>query len=151
MSFYMKSFFDRFNFLLVLLNIFLFAGCTPLISQFDATAYRDATSLKVDSLLIMTEGTTPYNLHEKEVAKLKVKLAKAYEYVKGIPHNEISTRMWKKMLDPNRFLLGGFLKHWKNKGSLDAVFVQDEKKQVSEGFDKIICLEVNKKETTTCQ
>lgn len=29
------------------LIIFIFTSCTPLISQFDATAYWDATSLKV--------------------------------------------------------------------------------------------------------
>ena len=131
--------------------IFVFTSCTPLISQFDATAYRDATSLKVDSLLVMSEATTSYKLHKKEVAKLEIKLAKANEYVKGIPHNKISTQMWAKMLDPNKFLLGGFLERWKEKGSLSAEFVKDEKKQVSEGFDKIICLEANKKEITRCR
>ncbi len=139
------------NFRFIPLIIFIFTSCTPLISQFDATAYRDATSLKVDSLLVMSEATTPYKLHEREVSKLKVKLAKAYEYVKGIPHNEISAQMWERILDPNKFLLGGFLERWKEKGSLNTAFVKDEKKQVSEGFDKIICLEANKKEITRCQ
>jgi len=78
-------------------------------------------------------------------------LAKAYEYVKGIPHNEISAQMWERMLDPNRYLLGGFLERWRKNGPLSAAFVKDEKKQVSEGFDKIICLEANKKEITRCR
>jgi hypothetical protein len=99
----------------------------------------------------MSEAITPYKLHEKEVDKLKIKLAKAYEYVKGIPHNKISTQMWARMLDPNKFLLGGFLRRWKNDGSLNKTFVEDEEKQVSDGFDKIICLEANKKEITKCQ
>ena len=139
------------NFRFIPLIIFIFTSCTPLISQFDATAYRDATSLKVDSLLVMSEATTQYKLHEKEVVKLKIKLAKAYEYAKGIPHNEISAQMWERILDPNKFLLGGFLERWKEKGSLSEAFVKDEKKQVSEVFDKIICLEANKKEITKCQ
>ena len=140
------------KFRFISLIIFIFTSCcTPLISQFDATAYRDATSLKVDSLSVMSEATTPYKLHEKEVSTLEIKLAKAYEYVKGIPHNEISAQMWERILDPNKFLLGGFLERWKEKGSLSATFVKDEKKQVSEGFNKIICLEANKKEITRCQ
>lgn len=55
------------NFRLIALTIFIFTSCTPLISLYDATAYRDATSLKVDSLLVMSEATSPYILHEMEV------------------------------------------------------------------------------------
>ena len=139
------------RFHLIPLAVLIFTSCTPLISEFDATAYRDATSLKVDSLAVMSEATTPYKLHGKEVSKLKIKLAKAYEYVKGIPHNEISSQLWERLLDPKGFLLGGFLERWKEKGSLSTAFVKDEKKLVSEGFNKIICLEANKKEITRCQ
>ena len=139
------------RFHLIPLTVLVLTSCTPLVSQFDATAYRDATSLKVDSLAVMNEAATPYKLHRKEVSKLKVELAKAYEYVKGIPHNEISSQMWERLLDPKGFLLGGFLQRWKEKGSLSPALVKDEEKQVSDGFDKIICLEANKKETTKCR
>ena len=150
MKFFRKSL-RATRFHLIPLAVLVLTSCTPLISQFDATAYRDATSLKVDSLAVMSEATTPYKLHGKEVSKLKVELAKAYEYVKGIPHNEISSQMWERLLDPKGFLLGGFLQRWKEKGSLSPAFVKDEERQVSDGFDKIICLEANKKETTKCR
>jgi hypothetical protein len=45
------------------------------------------------------------------------------------------------MRDPDRNLLGGFLKRWKDKGTLSGVFVTEAKKNVSLGFDQIIGLE----------
>lgn len=125
-------------------------GCSPLISQFDATAYRDATSLKVDSLVIMNKATTSYKLHSQEVEMLKIKLDKAYEYAKGIPHNEITAQMWKKMIDPGQALLGGFLQRWEEKETFSSFYVREEKKMISHAFDDIICLEANKKKITNC-
>jgi len=138
--------------LLYLLPIgFIFIlGCSPLISQFDATAYRDATSLKVDSLVIMDDATDSYKSHSHDVAILEIKLDKAYEYAKGIPHNEITAQMWKKMIAPNQGLLGEFLQRWKEKGSLSAFYVREEKKMIVRSFDDIICLEANKKKTSDC-
>ena len=114
MKFFRKSL-RATRFHLIPLAVLVLTSCTPLISQFDATAYRDATSLKVDSLAVMSEATTPYKLHGKEVSKLKVELAKAYEYVKGIPHNEISSQMWERLLDPKGFLLEVFSRDGRKK------------------------------------
>ncbi len=125
-------------------------GCSPLISQFDATAYRDATSLKVDSLVIMGEATDPYKLHSQDVDLLMIKLDKAFEYANGIPYNKITSQMWKKMIAPDQGLLGEFLQRWKEKGSLSSFYVREEKKMIAHAFDDIICLEANKKKTSEC-
>lgn len=132
------------------LGFILILGCSPLISQFDATAYRDATSLKVDSLVIMSEATDSYRLHSQEVNLLEIKLDKAYEYTKGIPHNEITAQMWQKMIAPDQGLLGEFLHRWKEKGSFSAFYVREEKKMIEHAFDDIICLEANKRKISDC-
>lgn len=145
------SMWDRLKlFFLTLIGFPLIVGCSPLISQFDATSYRDATSLKVDSLVIMGEATDPYRLHSHDVDLLEIKLDKAYEYTKGIPHNEITAQMWKKMITPNKGLLGEFLYRWKKKGSFPAFYVREEKKMVAHAFDDIICLEANKRKISDC-
>lgn len=142
---------NRFKVLFILPLGFIFvSACSPIISQFDATAYRDATSLKVDSLVIMSEATDPYKLHAQEVSVLKIKLDKAYEYAKGIPHNEITAQMWKKMIAPDQNLMGGFLKRWKSKGTFSSFYIREEKKMIAHAFDDIICLEANKKKITKC-
>jgi hypothetical protein len=63
--------------------------CTS-ISPFSPTAYQHATSLKVESLMLMDKATEPYASHEAEVEALKTKVDIAYEYANGRPKNEIS-------------------------------------------------------------
>jgi DNA transposition AAA+ family ATPase len=48
------------------------------------------------------------------------------------------------MKDPDKNLLGGFLKRWKEKDKLSAVFVDEAKRLISTGFDQIIGLESGK-------
>ena len=73
-----------------------------------------------------------------------LKVEKAYEYAKGLPKNEISTRQWQVLKDPERHLLGGFIKRWKVDDTLGEGYIQEKKKQVSEAFDYIIGLESGK-------
>ena len=49
--------------------------------------------------------------------------------------------------DPDRNLLGGFLKMWKAKGSLSLTFVAEKKAQIADAFDQIIQLEQGKQKT----
>lgn len=98
----------------------------------------------------MGEATDPYRLHSHDVDLLEIKLDKAYEYTKGIPHNEITAQMWKKMIAPNQGLLGEFLHRWKEKGTISAFYVREEKKMIAHAFDDIICLEANKKKASDC-
>jgi hypothetical protein len=114
------------------------------ISPFSPTAYQYATSLKVESLVLMDKATEPYTTHQAEVEALKTKVDIAYEYAKGRPHNAISTRQWESLKDLNHHLLGGFLRRWQEESRLGRPFVEEAKGLVSDAFDTIIGLESGK-------
>ena len=119
-------------------------GCASLIDKYDKVAYQNATSIKVDTLVVMDKATEPYSQNESCVEALKIQVEKAYEYAKGRPKNEIVTKQWAIMKDPNRNLLGGFLARWKDKKTLSKIFITEAKNNISLGFDQIIGLESGK-------
>ncbi|SRR5260221_14709556 len=119
-------------------------ACRPLISTFSPIAYEQATSLKVDAVALMGRATEPYADHRAETESLTVRLAKAYEFAKGRPNNDISAQQWRILIDSERNLLGGFLARWKNESKLSAIFVTEAKGLVSDAFDTIIGLESGK-------
>ena len=128
--------------LLSTLTISLFiSGCTMTTPNFDKTAYEKAVSLKVDSLALMESSTEPYVTHEGEVKVLTLRLEKAYEYAKGKPKNQIITKQWAIINDPEKHQIGGFLKRWKEKETLSKLFVNEAKKTIANGFDQVIGLE----------
>jgi len=120
------------------------ASCGPTISTFSPIAYEQATSLKVDALGLMDRATEPYADHRADTESLTVRLAKAYEFAKGRPDNDISTEQWRILIDPGRNLLGGFLARWKKESRLSTSFVGEAKGLVSDAFDTIIGLEGGK-------
>jgi len=121
-------------------------ACGPTISTFNAEAYDQATALKVESLAMMDSATTPYAEHAASVRRLRTELRKAHEFARGRPHNEVSARQWAILLDPERDLLGGFLRDWKRRSSFSTAFVREKKEQVGAAFDTIIELESGKRD-----
>jgi outer membrane murein-binding lipoprotein Lpp len=121
----------------------LLAGCT-LVAHYDQAAYEHATNAKVDTLALISKATDSYNEHQKEVEALTLELDKAYEYDRGRQLNKITVAQWDILRDPNRNLVGGFLKIWKARGTLSAAFVAEKKKQIGDAFDQIIQLESGK-------
>jgi hypothetical protein len=128
----------------LVLVLSILAACSNLIAVYSQTAYEQATSIKAESLVLMSKATEPYSQHAQEVAALMLNVDKAYEYAKGRPRNEISTEQWAKMKDPNSNLLGGFLKRWEEQGRLSSVFVKEAEAQIAKAFDQIIELESGK-------
>lgn len=122
-------------------------ACAANISPYSQRAYEQATSLKVDALALMNKATEPYSRHQAKVEALKLDLDKAYEFAAGRPKNEHSTRQWEILRDPERHLLGGFLKRWEAApgGQLSPAFVKEARTIVSQAFDTIIQLESGKK------
>jgi hypothetical protein len=114
------------------------------ISPYSPTAYQYATSLKVESLMLMDKATEPYATHQAEVVALVTKIDIAYEYAKGRPKNEISAQQWEILKAPNHHLLGGFLQRWKQESQLSGPFVTEAKGLVADAFDTIIGLESGK-------
>jgi hypothetical protein len=128
---------------LLLLGCLLLASCST-IANYDQAAYEHATAVKVDTLVVMSKATDPYASHQREIAELQIALDKAYEYDRNRPLNDITVKMWDKLRDPQRDLLGGFLREWKEDGPLLPKYVQHKKQQIGEGFDTIIQLESGK-------
>ena len=119
------------------------AACS-FIAHYDRVAYEHATNAKVDTLALMDKATGNYTDHQKEVEALVNELDKAYEYDRGRELNKITIAQWDILRDPNRNLVGGFLKMWKARGALSAVFVAEKKRQIADAFDQIIQLESGK-------
>ncbi|MEE8264017.1 MAG: hypothetical protein V3R40_02035 [Gammaproteobacteria bacterium] len=119
-------------------------ACSSLIATYSQAAYKQATSIKAESLVLMSKGTEPYNQHAQAVAALMLDVDKAYEYAKGRPKNEISAGQWAKIKNPDKKLLGGFLKRWEEQGQLSSAFVEEAKRQVAKAFNQIIELESGK-------
>jgi hypothetical protein len=115
------------------------------ISPFSLTAYEQATSLKVDALALVSRAGEPFRDHREEVAALVERIEKAYEFARGRPNNEITTRQWEILKDPERRSLGGFLKRWERESTLSEPFIREAKGLVADGFDTIIELESGKR------
>lgn len=138
----------RFNILALFSGVFGLAmfslyACSY-ISPYSHFAYQQATSLKVEALTLMDKATEPYEKSKEGIEELETKIEKAYEYAKGRPKNELSTKQWETLKDPNRNLLGGFIRRWKEKSSLSNVFIEEAKGLVADAFDTISGLESGK-------
>ena len=102
------------RFVLITYTLFtvILVGCFPQVANFSPIAYEQSISLKVDSLFLIEKAVGQYDIHEKEVVELLIKIEKAYEYAKGRLNNEYTAQQWEILKDPERNLLGGFLKRW---------------------------------------
>lgn len=122
---------------------FVISFCSS-ISVFSPEAYKQAVDLKVESINLMSFATMPYTDFEDDIDFLDTELSKAYEFSKGRPDNEISTKQWEILINPDGNLLGGFLKRWEEEGTLSQMFVTEMQTLVSDAFDTIIGLESGK-------
>lgn len=130
--------------------VLLLQGCETLIGPYSPTTYKYATSLKVETLALMSKATSSYGKHKNDVEKLTIDLNKAHEFVKGVPSNSISSKQWKILIKPDGKLIGKFWSKWKQKSKLSKPYIGEFKKIVADSFDQIICLEVNKEKATDC-
>ncbi len=126
------------------------AACAPLIGPYSPTAYKNATGLKAVTLALMDKATEPYPKYEQKVESLMVEIDKAYEYVHGIPSDNLSAGQWEILKNPEGDLLGKFFSRWKSKGTLNRVYIDEFRGIISDAFDEIICLEANKKSAKMC-
>lgn len=134
----------RFNLHYLSVFLLIFSLSCSTISKFSPKAYENAVSLKVEASKVMDFATEPFADHQEKVDALVMLIDKAYEYAKGLPKNEISTKQWKILKDPARNLLGGFLERWEEESTLSPAFVKNAKDQVAKAFDTIIGLESGK-------
>jgi len=140
----------RFAAAIAFLAAMALTACVPTIAGYDVEAYKNATSLKAETDAVLSHGTEPYAANAARVEALSIKLNAAREYAAGIPRNENSARQWELMVDPNQGLAGGTLRQWRERGQFHQEFINEQRKQIAEGFDYIICLEANKQKATKC-
>lgn len=111
---------------------------------YDQYTYENVTSLKVESLHLMSSANSPFSDFKNEVDKLKIDLEKLSEYEKNKSNNEITYEMINLIKNADKNLLGGFLKRWEDKNKLSESFIEESKYQVQEAFDLLIKYELNK-------
>ncbi|MEO9779016.1 MAG: hypothetical protein ABJH07_08435 [Sedimentitalea sp.] len=131
--------------------LFVLVACEPIISPFSQEAYKNATTLKAQSLALIAKSGQPYSTHRTAVEILLVDVDAAYEYSNGLPKNGVVSAQWDILRDPDGNLLGGFARRWRNSGTLSPFIREEIRMQVGEAFDTIICVEINKREASVCE
>jgi hypothetical protein len=136
--------------LLLAMAVFL-AACGPLIANYSLEAYKNATTLKAETLALVRKSAEPFSSHREEVEALSTRIDAAYEFSAGTPNNQISAAQWSIMRDPDRNMFGGFVEFWRAHGSVSPAFRDEYLGQIAAGFDYIICLEANKERHRPCR
>ena len=134
--------------LLAFLFGLLLAGCST-IATFDKVAYDKATGAKAEALTLMDKATDSYSSRAKEAEAVQLSIDKAYEYDRGRALNSITVKQWEILRDPNGHLFGGFVRRWREKGTLRPAYIEEKKSDIAEAFDQIIQLEIGKRPAST--
>jgi hypothetical protein len=135
---------------LCLVFALLLSACQALIADYSVEAYKNATSLKAETLAMIDKSGEPYSRHRNEVEALTVKIDAAYEFAAGMPNNALAAQQWAIVRDPNRDLYGGYVRDWRTDGPVNETFRAEKKMQIGRAFDYIICLEANKQRASRC-
>jgi hypothetical protein len=129
------------------------SACGRLIAEHSLVAYTNATRLKAATLALVDVSASPYPAHADQARRLQVDLDAAYEFSRGTPYNSEAAAMWRIIRNPapDRTLIGTFLTIWRESpGGLPQSYRTGKKANVALAFDRLICLEANKKERTKC-
>lgn len=131
--------------LVAILCCFAFGSCgSTKALLYDKYSHEQTTKIKAASEKTIDNAVNPYASHEAEVQQLLLDCNAMLTYEKGKPNNEIVISMWQLMTNDEKNLLGGFLKRWKDKGSLSPFFIVESKKQIVEAFDLLLEYELKK-------
>jgi len=121
-----------------------FFSCKPLIALYDANAYSQAVSIKVDlQNLIDTASTVDYSNAVAQINQMNTEIKKAMEYDKGRDKDSISTKQY-EMLYSDAHSYQAFLKIWQAEGKVSKAFSTEYKSTIEKTMDEIIKLENGK-------
>jgi hypothetical protein len=123
--------------------LFLLNSCVSTAS-FDQYAYAQTTAVKVEAVDLMNNATQNVSGFTDQIRDVDLKLKKIYEYEKNRPKNGVTVKMWDLLLDPGKNLYGGFIKRWQTDSTLSKTFIEEAKKLIASGFDKVAELESKK-------
>lgn len=118
-------------------------GCA-ITAPYDQHVYSQTTGLKVDALKLMDKATRAYDSQSEAISNFTDKWDKLYEYELHRARNDIRISMWNLLRDPDKNLMGGFLKRWKTESTLSETFINEAKIQVGRAFDQLAELESGK-------
>ena len=137
-----------------LLFVFLaFTSSCVSLAGYDQRAYENATSLKAATLAMMSKSTreNSYQPNEAAIDALLVSLDAAFDYANGIEHNNEAAKNCHDLIGNDEQMIGSWISDWQEDGKVSAIFLEELKPQIAEGFDTIICLEANKRQVTACE
>lgn len=136
---------NRKSILLAFCLLLAITGCKT-VAMFDQYAYTQTTSLKIDVLNLIDKSTEPYSSHVKECETVISDLMKMREYEKHRPNDNITFKMWDKMIDSTGKdgIIGSYITNWKADEKESPVFISEAKKIMIQGFDFIAELESKK-------
>ncbi|MCB0742976.1 MAG: hypothetical protein KDC67_03665 [Ignavibacteriae bacterium] len=127
----------------------VFFSCSSLkTAPYDQYSFQKTVEIKVEASNLIDKAITPYTDHLQEIGDLGLEIEKIIEYEKNKPNNEITYAMWKVLADADKNLLVGFFKRWKDKGQLNAIFVEEAKAQIMQAMDLLIQYESKKDKET---
>lgn len=130
--------------LLATLALIALAGCAN-ISTFDRTAYEKATDAKAASLIAMSRAGQPWISQQAIVTPLLLRVEEAREYDRGRAKNSVTVQQWDILLDPERRLLGGFVRRWQEGRTYLPDAIRLFQADTARAFDTIIALERGKR------
>jgi hypothetical protein len=133
----------------VFIALFL-SACAPLIADYNAESYKTATTLKAETQALIDKSGDSFANRRAEIDATTTRINAAYEYAAGLPSNQLSAQQWDILRDPNGDFYGGYIRMWRQNGSVGPVFRSEKRQQIGRAFDYIICLEANKKEARAC-
>jgi len=123
-----------------------FFGCKPTIALYDANAYSQAVSIKVDlDNLADTSSTVEYSTALPLINQVTAEIQKAMEYNDGREKNTESTQQYQLLI--SRFLTP-FLDTWKTQTKISAGAVAEYKMNFGRAMDEIIKLENGKNKSS---
>jgi len=126
--------------------IVVLSACTPFIAPFDAIAYQNATSAKVETLSVMAQAQDPIAAHQAQVDQVILDIKKAREYAAHIPSNQTTVAQWDRLTG---YLVLQFFDRWKD-GPFLPDAIKERQLEAARAFDQIICLETNNREAKAC-
>jgi hypothetical protein len=119
-----------------------FLSCKPTIALYDANAYSQAISIKVDlDNLADTSATVDYTTALPLINEVTAEVQKAMEYNNGREKNTESTQQYQLLLSN---FLNPFLSRWKTQTRISAASVPEYKMNFEKAMDYIIKLENGK-------
>ncbi|WP_338359907.1 hypothetical protein [Yeosuana marina] len=132
----------------LLLSSLLFSCNSLKTAVYDQYSYQKTIEIKVEAENLINKASTPYQDHLQDIGELGLEIQKIIEYEKNKPNNEITFAMWQILADKDKNLLVGFFKRWKDKGQLNAIFVEEAKAQIMQAMDLLIQYEAKKDKET---